>query len=112
MSNAMRLGCSAYGLLLLLYPQDLRSRYSGEMKLVFREQLQGELMRRGASGAARVALLAVWEVVSVAAPLQLRNPTVIAGGIVDCDFIDSCADVLPRCFAWVRKIAKLEDLNA
>jgi hypothetical protein len=81
MSNAMRLGCSAYGLLLLLYPQDLRSRYSGEMKLVFREQLQGELMRRGASGAARVALLAVWEVVSVAAPLQLRNPTVIAAAL-------------------------------
>ena len=78
MSNAMRIACSTYVWLLLLYPQELRGRYSGEMKLVFREQLQAEWRQRGVAGAARVAWLAGWEVISVAAPLQLRNPAVIA----------------------------------
>jgi hypothetical protein len=41
----------------------------------------GEWQRHGFMGMVRVGVTAAWEVVSVAAPLQLRNSVVIAAAL-------------------------------
>jgi hypothetical protein len=67
--------------LLLFYPRELRDRYSGEMRRVFLEQLRDEWKRSGTAGAARAVFKAIWEVIIVAAPLQMRNPSIIAAAL-------------------------------
>ena len=91
MESVLRMGRSAYQFLLHGYPRELRIRYGVEMERVFQDQLEGEWRLRGAAGAARVALGAGWELMTVAAPLHLRNPTVIA---VAVSFVTSSIVVL------------------
>src|SRR5271168_1617503 len=81
MPNALRISCVAYRLLLGLYPHEFRRRFGEEMMQVFVDQMWAELKRRGVVGVFRVWLTAWWEVMSVAAPLQLRNPVVIAAAL-------------------------------
>ena len=78
MLNALRISCTVYGLLLAFYPKELRQRFGADMMQVFADQMCGEWQRRGVSGVVWVWLTSGWEVISVAAPLQLRNPVVIA----------------------------------
>jgi hypothetical protein len=81
MTGLVRIGCRAYGLLLALYPRELRQRYGAEIALVFREQMGSEFERRGLGGVAGVWLTAGWEIVRVALPLQLTNPALIAAAL-------------------------------
>jgi hypothetical protein len=78
MPSTFRISCFIYSLLLASYPHELRHRFGEEMMQVFADQMWGEWKRHGVLGVVRVWLTAGWEVMSVAAPLQLRNPVVIA----------------------------------
>jgi hypothetical protein len=93
MANAFRISCSAYHFLLILYPHELRNEFGDDMMDVFAEQMSGQWNRHGVVGVVRVWLIAGWEVMSVAAPLQLRNPLVIAGAL---SFV--CSSVLALAF--------------
>jgi uncharacterized membrane protein len=73
MPNALKMCCSLYRLLLGFYPREFSQRFGAEMTQVFADQMQEEWKRRRVVGIVRVSLIAGWEVVSVAAPLQLHN---------------------------------------
>ena len=85
--------CRVYRWLLVFYPRELRERYGAEMMLAFNLQMRDAWKRRGTLGATRVGLSAAWEIVSVAAPLQLRNPAVIAAAL---SFV--CSSILMLAF--------------
>jgi hypothetical protein len=61
--------------------REFRQRFGVEMTQVFADQMWGEWQRHGFVGMVRVGFTAAWEVVSVAAPLQLRNSVVIAAAL-------------------------------
>jgi hypothetical protein len=88
MPNALHMCCSLYRLLLGCYPREFRQRFGAEMTQVFADQMQEEWKRHGVVGIVRVGLIAGWEVMSVAAPLQLHNSVVIA---VALSFVSSSA---------------------
>ncbi len=81
MPNALRMSSYIYSLLLASYPRELRQRFGGEMTQVFADQISEAWARRGVFGVVRVWLTAGWEVISVAAPLQMRNPVLIASAL-------------------------------
>jgi len=81
MPNALQMSCFLYRLLLGFYPREFRQRFGVEMTQVFADQMWGEWQRHGFMGMVRVGVTAAWEVVSVAAPLQLRNSVVIAAAL-------------------------------
>ena len=88
MPNSLQMCCSLYRLFLGFYPREFRQRFGVEMTQVFADQMQGEWKRHGVVGIVRVGLIASWEVMSVAAPLQLHNPVVIA---IVLSFVSSSA---------------------
>ena len=88
MSNAFKMSCCLYRLLLGFYPREFRQRFGAEMTQVFADQMLAEWKRRRVLGLVRVALIAAWEVMSVAAPLQLHNSIVIAAAL---SFVSSSA---------------------
>ncbi|HLM82019.1 MAG TPA: hypothetical protein VK302_15545 [Terriglobales bacterium] len=81
MPKALRISCCVYRFLLDFYPREFRQRFGVEMMQVFAEQMAEEWKRHGIGGAVRVGLTAGWEVISVAAPLQLYNSIVIAAAL-------------------------------
>jgi len=93
MPNAIQLNRFAFSVLLAFYPCELRQRYGAEMMLVLSDQTQEEWKRSGILGVTRVWLTAGWEVICVAAPLQLRNPSVIAAAL---SFV--CSSILVLAF--------------
>jgi hypothetical protein len=78
MTNAVRVSCGLYKMLLFTYPSDFRLRFESEMVSTFSDLVCGEWKHNGLRGVARVWRSAVGEVFSVAAPLRLRSPVVIA----------------------------------
>lgn len=64
---------SLYGVVLRAYPREFRARFGAEMSDAFAEEIRDERSRHGRQGALRVWRSALWEVVSVAGPLQLRG---------------------------------------
>ncbi|MGA2358880.1 MAG: hypothetical protein ABSF66_07770 [Terriglobales bacterium] len=88
MPNALRMGCSLYRLLLGFYPREFSQRFGAEMTQVFADQMQEEWKRHRVVGIVRVSLIAGWEVMSVAVPLQLHNSAVIAVALA---FVSSSA---------------------
>jgi hypothetical protein len=78
MTSAVRVSCSIYRMLLFVYPSDFRMRFESEMVTTFSDLICGEWKHSGLPGVARVWRSAVGEVFSVAAPLRLRSPIVIA----------------------------------
>jgi hypothetical protein len=70
---------AAYRVLLVFYPQDLRQQFGEEMAQVFAEQISAEWNRHRVAGIARVGLNAVWEVITVAMPLQLKRRFAMRG---------------------------------
>ncbi len=88
MPNSLKVCCSLYRLLLGFYPREFSQRFGAEMTQVFADQMQEEWRRHRVVGVVRVGLIAGWEVMSVAAPLQLHNSVVIA---VALSFVSSSA---------------------
>lgn len=78
MANAIRLNGSLYRVLLFAYPRDFRLRFETEMATTFLEQVRSGNDCDGFLGIARVWLVAVVELFSVAVPLQLRSRILIA----------------------------------
>jgi hypothetical protein len=78
MTSAVRVSCALYKMLLFTYPSDFRLRFESEMVITFSDLICGEWKHKGLLGVARVWRSAVGEVFSVAVPLQLRSPIVIA----------------------------------
>jgi len=88
MPNALTMCCSLYRLLLGFYPREFSQRFGAEMTQIFADQMQEEWKRHRVVGIVRVSLIAGWEVVSVAVPLQLHNSVVIAVALA---FVSSSA---------------------
>jgi hypothetical protein len=84
MRTALKVSASVYSILMLLYPEELRQDFAGEMVDVFEQQLWGEWMESGIAGMIRVWGRALWELVWVALPIQLCAPIVVApaGGLL------------------------------
>src|SRR5207302_9051495 len=78
MSSAVRVSCGLYKMLLLTHPGDFRLRFGSEMVTTFSDLICGEWEHNGLPGVARVWRSAVGELVSVAAPLHLQSPIVVA----------------------------------
>lgn len=81
MPSTVRLSCGLYKMLLLAYPSDFRLRFEGEMVTTFSDLIWGEWKHNGLAGVARVWRAAVGELFSVAMPLRLRSPIVIAASL-------------------------------
>ena len=67
-----------YGLLMLAYPHDFRQRFGTEMVMTFCDQVQSEWERNRLAGVVRVWRSVLWELVSLAVPLQLQRSMVVA----------------------------------
>jgi hypothetical protein len=93
MPNALRISGLAYNCLLTAYPREFRQRFGEEMAELFAKQMCAECTRHKLGGLIRVWLTAVCEIVSVAGPLQLRDPAMIAAAL---SFI--CSSVLTLAF--------------
>jgi hypothetical protein len=65
-------------MLLFAYPSDFRLRFGSEMVTTFSDLISGEREHNGIPGVVRVWRFAVGEVFSVAVPLRLRSPIVVA----------------------------------
>jgi hypothetical protein len=78
MTSAVRASCGLYKMLLFAYPSDFRLRFGNEMVTTFSYQMCGEWKRNGLRGVARVWRFALAEVFSVAVPLHLQSPIVVA----------------------------------
>ena len=78
MTEALRKSCLLYNVLLFAYPRDFRQRFGSEMLTTFSEQMCSEWKRSGLVGIVQVWRSAVWELLSVAVPLQLRSSIVVA----------------------------------
>jgi len=78
MTSAVRVSCGLYKVLLFTYPSDFRLRFESEMVTTFSDLICSEWKHNGLPGVARVWRSAVGEVFSVAVPLQLRSPALIA----------------------------------
>jgi hypothetical protein len=78
MTSAVRVSRGLYRMLLFTYPSDFRLRFESEMVTTFSDLVYGEWKRNGLAGVARAWRSAIGEVFSVAVPLQLRSPIVIA----------------------------------
>ena len=61
---------SAYRASLGFYPADFRQKFAIEMAQVFEDQLHEEWEHRRFAGIGLVTATAIWEIVSVALPLQ------------------------------------------
>jgi hypothetical protein len=78
MTSAVRVSCGLYKMVLLTYPRDFRLRFESEMVTTFSHLICSEWERSGLPGLARVWRCALEEVFSVAVPLQLQSPIVVA----------------------------------
>ena len=78
MTSAVQLSCSLYKMMLFAYPSDFRVRFESEMVTTFSDLLCGEWEENGLRGVVRVWRYALAEVFSVAVPLQLQSPIVVA----------------------------------
>jgi hypothetical protein len=78
MSSAVRVSCGLYKMLLFMYPGDFRLRFGIEMVTTFSDLICGEWEHNGLPGLVRVWRSALREVCSVAVPLQLQSPIVVA----------------------------------
>jgi hypothetical protein len=66
-----------YGVLLLAYPHDFRQRFGAEMVMTFSDQVREEWQRHRVAGVVRVWRSALWELVSLAVPLQFQRSIVV-----------------------------------
>jgi hypothetical protein len=81
MTKIIRLSRFVYGHLLIFYPRELRCSFGTEMMDVFEDLMYEAVLQSGPAGMVSLWGSALWELLSVAAPLQLCNTTVIAGAL-------------------------------
>lgn len=81
MRSAVRVSCRLYKVLLFTYPADFRLRFEGEMVTTFSDLIRDEWRNNRLPGVARVWRCVVEDVFSVAVPLRLRSPIVIAASL-------------------------------
>jgi hypothetical protein len=81
MTTAVRVSCGLYKMLLFTYPSDFRLRFESEMVATFSDLICDEWKHNGLPGVARVWRFAAGEVFSIAVPLRLRSPIVIAASL-------------------------------
>jgi hypothetical protein len=96
--------CSrTYGVLLALYPRELRLRFAEEMTDVFEQQIEEAWDESGFMGLVRVWLCAIRELLCVALPTQLGQPIVV---VPTLSLIGNSAMFL----ALLRELSPLADL--
>lgn len=78
MSSAVRASCGLFKMLLFTYPSEFRLRFGSEMVTTFSDQMCDEWKHNGLPGIVRVWRSALGEVFSIAVPLQLQSPIVVA----------------------------------
>ena len=78
MTSAARVSCGLYKMLLFTYPREFRQRFKCEMVSTFSDLICGEWEQKSVLGVARVWRSALGEVFSVAVPLHLQSPIVVA----------------------------------
>jgi hypothetical protein len=78
MTNTTQRRSSLYAVLLFAYPHDFRMRFGEEMIETFSDQMLSAWTENGPAGAIRVWLGALWEILSIAAPLQLQCSIVLS----------------------------------
>ena len=77
MRTTFRVSSQTYGILVILYPRDLRLAFAQEMTEVFDQQLHEAWDESGLTGFLRVWLYALGELLFVALPAQLAQPVVV-----------------------------------
>jgi hypothetical protein len=80
MEKIIPASCRVYGRLLIFYPGEFRRRFGAEMTQLFEELLR-DAAQRGPIAIISLWRSALWELLSVAAPLRLQNAAVIAGAL-------------------------------
>ena len=90
-----------YSVVLLAYPSEFRARFGREMIDTFSEQIRSQHKQNGWKGVLRVWCSALWEIVRVAAPLQLQGTwapalllSILASSVIILAFF---AAVTPHC---------------
>lgn len=81
MEKIIRASCRVYGYLLVFYPGEFRRRFGAEMAQLFEELMCAAAVQRGPIAIILLWRSALWELLSVAAPLRLQNAAVIAGAL-------------------------------
>jgi hypothetical protein len=81
MPQTLRRICGLYSVLLFAYPRDFRQRFGSEMAATFSDQIRNEWNQGGVLGVSRVWRGAVWELFSIAVPLQMRSSIVVAAAL-------------------------------
>lgn len=90
-----------YGVVLRAYPRDFRARFGREMIDTFFEEIRNQRRQYGFHGVRRAWCSALWEVVSIAGPLQLKSSlapalvlSILASSVLALAFF---AAVTPHC---------------
>lgn len=90
-----------YGAVLRAYPPDFRARFGMEMIDAFSEEIREQREQYGLRGVLSAWWSALWEVVSVAGPLQLQGslaPALVLSILVSSVFtLGFFAAVTPHC---------------
>ena len=81
MTNTVQLSCGLYKMLLFMYPADFRRRFESELVTTFSDLICGAWEQNGLLGVVRAWRSAVAEVFSVAVPLQLQSPFIVASSL-------------------------------
>lgn len=79
--DSIRFSRAMYEWLLAAYPADFRTRFGGEMVSIFGDQIDDAWRTERGQGVVRVWGRVLWELVSVAIPLRLAEPIVIATAV-------------------------------
>ena len=80
-SALVRLQRGLYTRLLIFYPPGLRDKFGAEMAEVFEAVLHDAVVEGGLGGIVSPWRCALWELLTVAAPLRLASNTVMAGAV-------------------------------
>jgi hypothetical protein len=103
MQTPFRACSRTYGVLLTLYPRELRLRFAEEMTEVFEQQVEDAWNESGFIGLAQVWLCTFRELLCVALPTQMGQPIVV---VPTLSLISNSAMFL----ALLRELSPLADL--
>jgi hypothetical protein len=78
MTEMLEKSRTVYSKLLFAYPPEFRQQFGPEMVATFSDQMLDEWQQNGVAGLILVWRSSLWELFSVAMPLQLRRSIVIA----------------------------------
>ena len=81
MERIIHVSVGVYQRLVLVYPRELRARFSTDMAEVFEDQLHDASAQRGAAGIVVLWCCALVEFITVGVPERLKSNLIIAGGL-------------------------------